>query len=92
MLLVELAGVIVALTCMVVALWPGPWTMDIRGERGHDDTIQGIKEAIEILQRELDHLEAPEEEARIERLASTISTIAERGAALPSVQVVPPGG
>lgn len=87
-----LLGIIVALALFVIALWPGPWTIDIRSERGDEDRLNGIKEAIEILQREVDYLEAPEEEARIERLASTLSTLAERSAAIPSAELAPPAG
>ena len=81
--LVELTAVVVAIGLFVVALWPGPWTIDIRGDHDDENRVKGVKEAIEILQRELDYLEAPEQEARIERVASTLSTLAERGAAVP---------
>jgi hypothetical protein len=90
--LLGLLGIIVAIALMVVALWPGPWTIDIRSERGDDDRINGIKEAIEILQREVDYLEGAEQDARIERLASTLSTLAERSAAIPSPELAPPAG
>lgn len=88
--LVELVAVLFGIGLIVLAFWPGPWTIDIRSTRGDDDQLRGIKEAIEILQREVDYLEAPEQEARIERLASTLSTIAERGAAATSHQLAPP--
>jgi hypothetical protein len=88
-LIVEMVGIVVPVGLIVIALWPGPWTIEIRGERGDEDRISAIKEAIEVLQRELDYLEAPEQEARIERLASSLSELAERGAAMPPVQLVP---
>jgi CCR4-NOT transcriptional regulation complex NOT5 subunit len=81
--------VVLSVALIAIGLWPGPWTIEIRSERANDDRIQGIKEAIEVLQQELDYLEAPEQDARIERLASSLSTLAERAAAMPSTQVAP---
>ncbi len=88
--LIGVLAVAIAVALIVIGLWPGPWTVEIRSGHGNDDRIQGIKEAIEVLQRELDYLEAPEQDPRIERLASSISTLAERATAMSSAQVVPP--
>ena len=71
---VEIFVVIVAVCLMVVGLWPGPWRLNISVEPGHDDRINALKEAIDILQQELADLEAIEQETRTERLVPALTT------------------
>ena len=71
---VEIVGVAVAVCLMVVGLWPGPWRLNTGAEPGDDDRINALKEAIDILQRELADLEAIEQEAPMERLVPALTT------------------
>ena len=70
---VEIFGVMVAVCLIAVGLWPGPWRMNTGTEPGDDDRIDAIKEAIDILQQELAHLEAVEQEAGMERLVPALT-------------------
>ena len=71
---VEIFGVIVAVSLIAVGLWPGPWRMNTGTEPGDNDRINAIKEAIDILQQELAYLEAVEQEARMEQLVPALTT------------------
>ena len=71
---VEIVGVVVAVSLIAVGLWPGPWRLNTGTELGDDDRITAIKEAIDILQQELADLEAIEHQARVERLVPALTT------------------
>jgi hypothetical protein len=71
---------LIAAVCMiVVGLWPGPWRVSISLKAGDEERIEGIREAIDILEHELALLEPVEPEPRTDRLLRLLRTLVQPG-------------